>query len=284
VLPLDPWRHAVVIPVYGGLSPDWADYLQALEELGLLAVMVDNNPEPIREGLLRDQSCGFIVNRNQGGIAGGLNRGIDFACKTGASWITLLDQDSRIPPQQIRRLREPFDAYPAGRLVIGPSIWDEQRQHRHGRWNPSTHPLQKTRFMITSGTTFRSADWAALGALHEGLFIDFVDHAWCFRAQVRGFQFFQHAEVILKQQFGVEHPNWLCRSLGLQLYGPSRHFYGLRNLRWLCLQPYIPLDLKVKEFVKMLVKPWLWILFESNRRANLEAIVTGLFAPLPGRY
>jgi rhamnosyltransferase len=155
---------------------------------------------------------------------------------------------------------------------------------RHGRWRVSNTAFQETRLLISSGTTFRSSDWSQLGSLHEDLFIDFVDHAWCFRAQARGFQLLQHAEVILKQRFGVEHPNRLCRGLGLQLYSPERHFYGLRNLRWLCLQPYIPLDLKLKELTKMLIKPWLWLMFEPQRRANLKAIVWGCLAPLPRHY
>ena len=31
----------------------------------------------------------------------------------------------------------------------------------------------------------------------------------------------------------------------------------------------------------MLFKPWLWLLFEPQRRANAKAIVAALLAPLP---
>lgn len=272
------------MPLFGDVPGDLEGYLRDLSALGLSVVLVDNNNPRLPTSLLNPPKQAHLVfNGNRGGIAGGLNRGIEFALAAGSTWITLLDQDSRLPPKQIARLLAPFDAEPDGLLLIGPMIWDEQRQWRHGRWSTSTHPLHKTRLLISSGTTFKCADWAALGPLHEGLFIDFVDHAWCFRAQARGFQLFQHIDVTLKQQFGVEHPNWLCRSLGLQLYSPARHFYGLRNLRWLCLQPYIPFDLKVKELLKMLLKPWLWLLFEPHRRANFKAIMTGLIAPLPER-
>jgi rhamnosyltransferase len=144
--------------------------------------------------------------------------------------------------------------------------------------------MDATRLLISSGTTFRSSDWSQLGLMHEDLFIDFVDHAWCFRAQARGFQLLQHPLVTLRQQFGAEHPNGFCRRFGMQLYSPERHFYGLRNLRWLCLQSYIPLDLKLKELLKMLVKPWLWLAFEPRRPENFRAIVAGLFASLPARY
>lgn len=276
--------HAVVIPLFGEGAHDLESYLQDLSKLGLLVVLVDNNPRPLRSPVHPPGPCELVSNGNRGGIAGGLNRGIDFAVAAGSTWITLLDQDSRIEPEQIMLLSRALEAYPGQQLVVGPSIWDEQRQERHGRWRVSMDGLDATRLLISSGTTFRSSDWPRLGSMHEGLFIDFVDHAWCFRAQARGFQFLQHPLVMLRQQFGAEHPNAFCRRFGMQLYSPERHFYGLRNLRWLCLQPYIPLDLKIKELLKMLMKPWLWLAFEPRRPENLKAIVAGLFASLPNPY
>jgi len=276
--------HAVVIPLFGALSADFTHYLRALVGQSFLVVLVDNNCQRLPALLKPVMGCEFVVNGNRGGIAGGLNRGIEFALQPGISSITLLDQDSRIPVEQIHRLLEPFESYPERRLVVGPSIWDQQRQVRHGRWLPSSDSFQETRLLIGSGTTFQVKDWPQLGSLHDQLHIDYVDHAWCFRAQARGFRLLQHSEVVLKQQFGAVHPNRFCRWFGMQLYSPDRHFYGLRNLRWLLLQPYVPLDLKLKELLKMLFKPWLWLLLEPNRGANLKAIARGLLAPLPGRY
>ena len=258
-------------------------YLKDLTDLGMFVVLVDNNPQPLISPVNPSGNCELVFNGNRGGIAGGINRGIECALAAGCTWITLLDQDSRIEAGQILLLAKALDAYPGQKLVVGPSIWDEQRQKRHGRWRASVDGFDATRLLISSGTTFRSLDWPRLGAMHEGLFIDFVDHAWCFRAQARGFQLLQHPLVTLRQQFGAEHPNEFCRWLGMQLYSPERHYYGLRNMRWLCLQPYIPLDLKIKELLKMLVKPWLWLAFEPRRIENLQAIVAGLFASLPAK-
>lgn len=36
---------------------------------------------------------------------------------------------------------------------------------------------------------------------------------------------------MLVQAFGERHPNRLCHQLGMQLYGPDRHYTALRNLR-----------------------------------------------------
>jgi len=280
--------HAVVIPLYGVdcFSCDLASYLQELVAAGLLVVLVDNNPEALPAAVVAVLAAGgqWLTNGNRGGIAGGLNRGIVWARLSGARFLTILDQDSRISAEQIARLRQPLEREPQRRLVLGPTVWDAQRSRRHGRGTASGGDLDATRLLISSGSTFRSDDWPALGALHEDLYIDFVDHAWCFRAQVRGFELAHHAAVTLRQQFGAVHPNPFCRWLGLQLYSPERHYYSLRNLRWLCLQPYVPLDLKIKELLKMLLKPWLWLLFEPRRGANLRAISRALVAPLPGVY
>lgn len=276
--------HAVVMPLFGGVSDDLEGYLQDLSDLGLFIVLVDNNQHPTMSPISPPGQAELVVNGNRGGIAGGFNRGIECALAAGSTWITLLDQDSRIEADQVALLSKALARYPGQQLVIGPSIWDEQRQERHGRWRGSMDGLDATRLLISSGTTFHSSDWPQLGSMHEGLFIDFVDHAWCFRAQARGFKLLQHPLVMLRQQFGAEHPNGFCRWFGMQLYSPVRHFYGLRNLRWLCLQPYVPLDLKIKELLKMLVKPWLWLAFEPRRPENFNAILAGLLASLPARY
>lgn len=279
-------RQAVVIPLFGRdcFATELQTYLSDLVAAGLAVVLVDNNPEPLLSSGLAPPGCELLVNRNRGGIAGGLNRGIERALAIGAEFLTLLDQDSRIAAAEVARLRQPLERSPQQRLVVGPSVWDAQRNRRHGRWTPRHDGLDATRLLISSGTTFRSADWPALGRLHDELCIDFVDHAWCFRAQARGFALVQHPQVRLMQQFGVVHPNPLCRRLGVQLYSPQRHFYSLRNLRWLCRQRSVPLDLKAKELLKMLLKPSLWLLFEPDRSANLKAVVRGLRAPLPGPY
>jgi hypothetical protein len=39
--------------------------------------------------------------------------------------------------------------------------------------------------------------------------------------------------------------------------------------------------LRCKELIKMLIKPWLWILFEPNKRQNLSSVIQALQAPLP---
>jgi rhamnosyltransferase len=283
--------HAVVIPLYGELPSDHLPWTESLLREGFKVVFVDNNPAtawhpceglPVVSDFSRD-GVATIGNRNAGGVAGGFNRGVEFAIQHGAHWITLLDQDSRIKPGLLSRLREPWQEMNQARILVGPQIWDGRRGVGvESEPSQTVHGYAITRLLISSGTTFRSADWNQLGSMNEWLTIDYVDHAWCFQAQARmGFLLLQHPEVKLVQQFGALHPNRFCRWLGMELYSPMRHFYQLRNLRWLIRQSFVPIDLRCKELVKMLIKPWLWILFEPKKRQNLSSILQALQAPLP---
>lgn len=278
------------MPLYGDLPAGLPQRLETYQKAGLYVVLVLNHPQGVdtpfvlKALLERNFTPPMVLvpNHNHGGVAGGFNRGVEQALAGGATWVTLLDQDSELPAEHFHRLCEPWLNRAMDRLVVGPRIWDARR----GRWHGRTSALegcswQSTRLLISSGTTFRTSDWPLLGPMQEWLVVDFVDHAWSFQVQAKGFQLLQHHGVVLQQQFGARHPNPICRQLGMELYPPRRHFYGVRNLRWLMRRPDVPWDLKVKEVLKMLFKPWLWLLFEPHRCANLKAIVQALREPLP---
>jgi rhamnosyltransferase len=283
-----------VVPVYRLRGEDsFRDFSGRLSQWrqGVdLVVLVDNNPTPDpRLDRFRDLSgpgvpVEILRNGNRGGLAGGFNLGIRAALSHGATLITLLDQDSELSSGDLRRLEEPWRRGASERLVVGPMVFNVDSGRLEAPAANRSLNYVPSRLLISSGTTFRSADSDMLGPLHEGLFIDFLDHAWCFRARRKGFRLLRHPGVVMRQRFGHPHPHPLCRRLGMHLYSPRRHYFALRNLRWLCLQREVPADLKIKEVIKMLFKPWLWLLCEPGRRDNARAIWAGLTCPLPGPH
>lgn len=275
----------MVIPIFGTLPADLTLYLAGLERSTLKVILVDNRigPHLTRLGM----RSADLLNHNRGGLAGGLNRGIELAISVGAHFITLLDQDSRLPAEHFTLLSS-FLLNHNGSILVGPSIWDVDRCRQH---SPKPHNenvsstavpgCSPTRLLITSGTTFRSVDWPRLCCFDERMEIDYIDHEWCLRARSRGFFLYQLHACVLRQHFGSPHPNPLCRLLGMQLYSPYRHFTSLRNLRLLVRLPYVPAWIKAKELLKMSVKPIAWLLFEPQRCRNLGAVIRALFVRLP---
>ena len=280
-----PVSHALVIPLYGEVPLGLSTRLQRLVGAGFLVVLVDNGVRlSTSKGCVRGAwtDCVSVQNQNIGGVAGGFNRGVATALQHGATWVTLLDQDSDLRPAQLDQLRcgwsQAAQQLGTTLLLVGPRVVDAARVS--GPLQPSDLELRPTRLLISSGTTFPARHWSELGPLREWLFIDFVDHEWCFRLQCQGYRLFEVSSVLLRQTFGSRHPNPVCHLLGMQLYSPERHYYGVRNLRWLVRQPHVPLDLRCKEVFKMVLKIPLWLICEPRRAENLRAVIAAFAAPL----
>jgi rhamnosyltransferase len=269
-----PFQHAVVVPLYGEIDLACLQRLQGFVDQGLQVVVVNNNAGPSQ--LPSGCAHRVVENHNHGGLAGGLNAGVSAALAGAADVITLLDQDSSIDPGDLRQLASHCRASQAERItVVGPRIMDAARSCDH------MAPANPARLLITSGTTFTPAGWRAVGPLLEWMEIDYIDHEWCSRARARRVWLQVLASARLEQVFGQRHPSWVAHRLGLQLYSPYRRAIALRNLRWLLRQAYVPWDIRLKELIKMLIKPWLWLVLEpGSRRAVLLALWVGLSSPL----
>lgn len=268
--------QAVIIPLFGKRDSTAEAYWHRLRKADVWLELVDNNPQP--DVRLRAIASSYSHHANLGGIAGALNAGVArLRAETDVAVVTFLDQDSRISPAGLHRLASRVEENGSPPRVVGPQIWDGQRQRPHP---PLLLSCRGERFplLISSGTTFRLDDWDALGSLPEHLVVDYVDTLWCCRVLARGFALEQCSQAVLVQCFGQPHPNRLCRWLGMQLYSPQRHYYALRNLRWLWRSAEVPRSLKWREGLRMLVKPWLWLLLEPHRADNFGAIVRGVWS------
>jgi len=277
-------RHAIVMTLFGVLPVNIQEKLEDFHKEGFLNIVIDNRTKLTGEEINGRKEISKVAkvinNKNHGLIAGALNKGIKHAIKLKADLITLLDQDSELEGSQIRILGESLSSS-GSNCLIGPEIIDIWRKNGDLKKIRRQFRLKPTRMLISSGTTFRSIDWPALGPMNEEMGIDYVDHHWCFRASERGFRCLTNEAVELVQTFGEKHPNWLCHQLGMQLYSPERHYHALRNLLWLARQPSTPIVISIKETAKMLLKAPLWVLCEPQRAKNIQAIKGALLHPLP---
>ena len=261
-------KHALVVPLYGELQLEGLDRLRCWVQQGFWVVVVNNNPAS--SSLSGVVANSLVPHHNLHGLAGGLNAGVNQAIADGADCITLLDQDSVISAASLQILSK----WCSPELIVGPQIFDSTRRSVH------THAQQNIRMLISSGTTFEPSIWGKIGPFQEWMEIDYIDHEWCSRARRLGFNIAVLDGTNLFQTFGSRHPNRLAHYLGLQLYSSYRRAVALRNLRWLIFQHYIPLDIRLKELIKMLLKPLIWLMLEDGRRRCLNVIWIGLTASL----
>ena len=261
-------KHALVVPLYGELQSEGLNRLRCWVQQKFWVVVVNNNPAS--SSLSGVVSNSVVPHHNLHGLAGGLNAGVHQAIADGADCITLLDQDSIISTASLERLSQ----WCSPELIVGPQIIDSTRRTEH------TRAQRKIRMLISSGTTFEPSAWEKVGPFQEWMEIDYIDHEWCSRARRLGLNLAVLDGANLFQTFGSRHPNRLAHHLGLQLYSSYRRAVALRNLRWMILQEYIPLDIRLKELIKMLLKPMIWLILEGGRRRCLTVIWIGLTASL----
>ena len=114
-----------------------------------------------------------------------------------------------------------------------------------------------------------------IGGFDESLFIDGVDHEWCWRAWHNcGFRSYVVDNAFLYHRLGEGDKKLLGRDISIPAY--KRLFYQYRNYIWLCKRDYVPRYWKRKHFIKYFIKLFYYPLFISPRLNYLKNIFIGL--------
>jgi len=229
------------------------------------------------------------------GVATAQNAGIAWAREQGADYVVLFDQDSEPAPDMIERLVEAAKAMAAqGHVVaaVGPRYLDARQN------NPPpfirVRGLQLERctctepdaivpvdYLISSGCLIPMTTLDAVGDMTDALFIDYVDIEWGLRAKRFGYQSFGVCNASMRHSLG-EHPiHFFGRQI--PLHSPLRHYYHFRNAVWLYRQSWLPLNWKLADGWRLLLKYGFYTLFAHPRLKHFRMMTLGLWHGLRGR-
>ncbi|WP_236559369.1 glycosyltransferase [Sphingomonas sp. T1] len=290
MIPVFPLRAVVVLyhPDDGAI-----DMVLAIASHDYAPVVVANAIDSAKLARLRGAGIDLIVNATNIGLAAAFNQGIDRALASGAAHVMLLDQDTRPAPDMATRLLALASRVEAsGRRLgcIGPVPVD--RKMPDARTLAATitggvrdADLAEVATIISSGMVIPRAAIEAVGGMWDELFIDQIDHEWCFRASAAGFAVIAATSVPMPHDMG-DH--------GIKLFGrykpvhrsPVRHFHIVRNTLWLARCSFIPRRWRLAETVKLAARIPSYILFSSARSQTLRAVARGVsdgMAAPPGR-
>lgn len=229
------------------------------------------------------------------GVATAQNTGIAWAREQGADFVVLFDQDSEPAPDMIERLVEAAEAMVAqGYIVaaVGPRYLDVRQN------NPPpfirVRGLQVERcactepdaivpvdYLISSGCLISMTTLDAVGAMTEELFIDYVDIEWGLRAKRFGYQSFGVCNASMWHSLGESPIQYFGSQI--PLHSPLRHYYHFRNAVWLYRQSWPPLNWKLADAWRLLLKYGFYTLFAQPRLKHFRMISLGLWHGLCGR-
>jgi rhamnosyltransferase len=254
-------------------------------------VIVDNG-SPRRSILWLKKVCAeqharLIENGNNIGLPAALNVGIDWAIKSGFSWVMLLDQDSTATDGMVEAMLGAYnkssDRTKTG--IVAPRYINRLSKNI----DPHSPPLVGERELDaawTSGSLIPIDVLTEVGGFEPCLFIDLLDYEFSLRVRDAGYSILLADSASLLHEAGFPETH---RFLGMfamttSNHSPARRYYCARNrvwivkkyrtrFRWLFL---LECARQTKELVRLLV-------CERDRWRKLISVARGIKDGLIGR-
>lgn len=269
---------AAVVVLY---NPDesFVDNIKSYLNQVSMLVIVDNSEKPdlsVFDSLKENDKIKYIINHQNYGVAKALNEGIKLAAAAGYRWVLTMDQDSWFEKEMIENylytLNELINKEEIA--VIGPVF--EKR--------PVISITEKTKqvtSLITSGSLVNAAVFNSIGGYNEKLFIDEVDHEYCYRVKLKGFDIIQVLNIYLNHSLGKEErvKTILARKNKLKsLHSALRLYYMVRNSCYVIsiYKNDFPEEMKIKR-KDVLVRIKNNLLYGPNKIKVLKYVVRGYF-------
>jgi rhamnosyltransferase len=143
-------------------------------------------------------------------------------------------------------------------------------------------------WLITSGSCINVEVFKKLGGYLEKLFIDEVDHEYCFRANLAGYQVLLFEHIFLSHNLGEsrEVNNFMKnRKLKRNIHSSTRLYYITRNSIYLKrkYKKNFPKEIAALE-KDVLVRIKNRLLYADRKFYSLRLILLGIYHALCGRY
>ena len=224
------------------------------------------------------------------GIAAAQNVGMEYYVKHRYDYILYLDQDSIVEPNMVScLLRQYTYLKQLGKKVggIGPRPFNrlENKEYRGciKKGKAITDKITEVTELISSATLVPISVIKEVGYMETQLFIDGVDHEWCWRASFFfNYHFYIDEEVKLSHQLGEGDRFFLFKRITIPT--PFRTYYRYRNYFILIRRNYVPLYWKLSNGFKYFIKIFYYPMMVSPRLQYLKNILGGIKAGLIYKY
>lgn len=236
-----------------------------------IIAVVNEASDNIIQILCSLKNVDVIKNSENLGLATALNQGLNFALNIDAEYILLLDQDSKPNFGMEFELRKKIKKIP--HCLISPTLVDIK--HETKTINLSDD-LVEVEGMATSGTFMSSETARLIGPVRDELFIDGIDHEWCFRAKSLGIKLLQTKKTTMLHNMGDRGISYLGKHKPIH-DNPIRHYYIIRNYFYLARLGYVPFRWKIIEFLKTLRRIPVYIITSKDKKKTSVMIIKGIY-------
>lgn len=189
--------------------------------------IADNSlPKHVFSKALLDNPKITLVNQGGNeGIAMRINQVAEMAIKERYDWLLTMDQDSYFDTENIQSYFDYMNDYPGADQVAMFGVETVKMPEIIADLN---EPVDR---LITSGSLLNLSLYEEIGPFDEQLFIDEVDHEYCYRAGLKGYRIIQFTHIFLEHQLGesVEVKTLKGSHKTTSFHSPLRLYYMVRN-------------------------------------------------------
>lgn len=240
-------------------------YKDALKNL----FIIDNSPTNNRqllEPLLADRNIFYLHDGQNEGIAKRLNQAAELARQMNCTWLLTMDQDSYFGKAVVKQYLVCASCYDT---IAKVAMFGLEHDERLLLKQESCTYTKKT-YLITSGSLVQLEILISTNGFDENLFIDHVDHEYCFRSILNGYEIIKMENFLLRHAIGNSSQHRSFKSLKItsrELHSPVRIYYMVRNFLYLRKKYTSQFETELSIF-----KRNLFIRFKNNLLYNGERL------------
>ena len=213
----------------------------------------------------------YVANGDNMGIAYALNQAADLAITAGYKFLLTMDDDTSLPTGAVQTMLTYANQHRSEKLAIIAGQSDSRLFE---------NTVKSVPYTITSGNLLNLDAYKDCGPFMNELFIDFVDHEYCFRLIKNNYKVVEINYINLVHKLGTKKQLILFRRK-LPIYwishNPLRIYYKIRNCIY-ALRKYDFVENSVRYiFCKEIFKDLLKILFlENNKKKRLMFFIEAI--------
>ena len=225
------------------------------------------------------------------GIAYAQNIGIELARKLDAKYILFLDQDSLLNKDMVFELHGALSQL-SDAAAVGP-VYLSEHQKENAIFSTTVgfkrvfqtccieHPIVQTDALISSGSLIPMSVLNQVGAMREGLFIDYVDTEWGLRAKALGFNSYAVFRAKMHHALGNTAIKFAGRNM--IVHSPLRRYYQFRNAILLYKMSHIPMAWKLIDARRLFLRFFFYSITNAPRWSNFKMMSLGLWHGILGK-
>jgi len=240
----------------------------------------------------------YVCLHGNKGVGAALNTGFELAIEKGCTYVATFDQDSNPPESLLPGLLQvhlDLEQQGINCAAVGPAFFDTRAEQKtsfpfyreidgHIRTvSLAPHPSDMTEvdFLITSGMLIKASVWTKGIRYNPGLFVDYTDSDWCFRARAAGYHLYTSFEQEMGHALSDAPP---LRLFGLNFfkYSPLRRYYYFRNSVLFIRQRYVSAAWKRRLIAGICLRFLISLISDPKKIASLKMMSLGLYHGLKG--